>query len=301
MERGDIAVHKPLTAIRVVYALIAVMGAIAAVLLIVSTPKTNALNKLITDCNTLEAQCASLDASYAQMSADIETYNGIYDKIETLKTQYFSNVRTLENMILNGESDVRIAYLTFDDGPFQSSGAYLDLLDSYGIRATFFVLKKQDMYDTYFREIMAGHTLGNHTATHDIQTIYTSAQSFMNSVDSLESYLYNTFHYRATIVRFPGGSSSAGGNRYAIINALHAQGYGYVDWTVSSGDGGRYLTDPQAACDYIMSHVGDDKIIVLLMHDYSTVSIRTLPLVIDQLQQKGFIFLPLFKDSCMIN
>lgn len=279
----------------------AAMALISAVLMIADAPKINALAKLVTDCSSAERQIADIDASCAAMSADIDTYNGIFDALENLKSVYFSNVKTLENMILDGQSDVRIAYLTFDDGPFQSSSAYLDLLDSYGIRATFFVLKRPSMYQTYYREIMSGHTIGNHTATHALSDIYASPQAFMQSVDSLENYLYCTFHYRAQIVRFPGGSATAGVNRRAIINALHAQGYGYVDWTVSSGDGGNYLTDPQAACDYIMSHVGDDRIIVLLMHDYSTVSINTLPLVIDQLQQKGFIFLPLFKDSCMVN
>ncbi len=301
MERRNKRLHKPLKGLRLLMAASAAMAFVSAVLMVAGAPKINALNKLVTDCRTAEQKIAELDATYAAICADMDTYDGIFERLESLKATYFSNVKTLEDMILSGQSSVKIAYLTLDDGPFDSSAAYLDLLDSYNIRVTFFVLKKPQMYDMYYREILSGHTIANHTATHDLSAIYASPQAFMQSVKSLENYLYDTFHYRTDIVRFPGGSPTAGTQRSAIINALHAQGYGYVDWTVSSGDGGRYLTDPQAACDYIMSHVGEDKIIVVLMHDYSSVSINTLPLVIEQLKQKGFIFLPLFKDSCMIN
>ncbi|MBQ9931765.1 MAG: polysaccharide deacetylase family protein, partial [Firmicutes bacterium] len=57
-----------------------------------------------------------------------------------LKTEYAQNIRALEEKILAGESDVKIAYLTFDDGPYKQTEQYLAILDQYDIKATFFVI-----------------------------------------------------------------------------------------------------------------------------------------------------------------
>ena len=67
------------------------------------------------------------------------------------------------------ESDKKRVYLTFDDGPIpQCTPWLLDLLDRYGVKATFFVVgdnvrKYPELYD----EILGrGHQVGNHTMHH---------------------------------------------------------------------------------------------------------------------------------------
>ena len=62
----------------------------------------------------------------------------------------------------------RAVALTFDDGPGPSTGAILDLLRRWEIRATFFVIGEQarrypDLVNRIKKE---GHHLGNHTDTH---------------------------------------------------------------------------------------------------------------------------------------
>jgi peptidoglycan/xylan/chitin deacetylase (PgdA/CDA1 family) len=58
--------------------------------------------------------------------------------------------------------------LTFDDGPSESTAEILDLLDGYGIRATFFVigLRAEQRSDLVRRAGNDGHVIGNHTWDH---------------------------------------------------------------------------------------------------------------------------------------
>ncbi|MBE6032865.1 MAG: hypothetical protein E7224_06695, partial [Clostridiales bacterium] len=111
--------------------------------------------------------------------------------IADLKQEYAQNIRTLEDKILAGESDVKIAYLTFDDGPYKQTEQYLAILDQYDIKATFFVIGRPDRAD-YYRLIRdKGHTIANHTYSHGIRKgLYDSPQSFIGQVNKLEDLLY---------------------------------------------------------------------------------------------------------------
>jgi len=69
----------------------------------------------------------------------------------------------------NGRRDVNQIALTFDDGPNPFwTPKILEVLDEYGIKATFFVLGK---WAQKYREIVKetfnrGHLIGNHTYSH---------------------------------------------------------------------------------------------------------------------------------------
>jgi peptidoglycan-N-acetylglucosamine deacetylase len=58
--------------------------------------------------------------------------------------------------------------LTFDDGPSESTGAILDLLAEYRVRAHFFVIgaRAKEAPDLIARAAAEGHTIGNHTWDH---------------------------------------------------------------------------------------------------------------------------------------
>ena len=59
-------------------------------------------------------------------------------------------------------------YLTFDDGPSDNTDAILDKLGEYGVKATFFVVMKEDekSVERYKRIVNEGHTLAMHSASH---------------------------------------------------------------------------------------------------------------------------------------
>ena len=71
-------------------------------------------------------------------------------------------------------------YLTFDDGPSANTDEILDILDRYGVKATFFVVGREGSQaeDALRRIVEEGHTLGMHSYTHDYDQIYESVESF---------------------------------------------------------------------------------------------------------------------------
>lgn len=67
------------------------------------------------------------------------------------------------------EPSERAVYLTFDDGPIPEATPWvLDILDRYGVKATFFVVGDNvRKYPEIFREVVRrGHSIGNHTFHH---------------------------------------------------------------------------------------------------------------------------------------
>ncbi len=231
---------------------------------------------------------------------EISIYENIDKSIHDKYEEYYSNIALLEDKINRGESNVKIAYLTFDDGPYDLTYQVLDLLKANDIRATFFVLGKDGVNDRYKRIVDEGHTLANHTYYHNIGGgLYDSADSFISQVKKLEDYLYDITGYRTSIVRFPGGSPTAGHLKDEIVNRLHEMGYNYVDWTSETGDGSSKKLAEKDTWSWYVDTTRDKNIVVLLMHDYNYSTFNNLQRIIDDMRARGFIFLPLHNKSVM--
>jgi peptidoglycan/xylan/chitin deacetylase (PgdA/CDA1 family) len=68
----------------------------------------------------------------------------------------------------HGPRDRKAIALTFDDGPSESTPQLLDLLDTYGARATFFQIGRhvERLPDIAREVVRRGHEIGNHTYSH---------------------------------------------------------------------------------------------------------------------------------------
>ena len=235
----------------------------------------------------------------------VKKYQNIDEEINSLKDEFFSKAKELENKVLNNETDKKIVYLTFDDGPYlNSTNKVLDILKENNILATFFILyKKNDgLKNIYKREYIEGHTIANHTASHKIKEIYKSVDAFINDIKVNEEFIKNKFDgYTTNIMRFPGGSPTAGKLKQGILSKLRTMNYGYVDWDLETGDGnGRDKNNPVVSYNNVFDNLKNKKIVVLLMHDYSNVTIESLPKIINEFKKRNFIFLPLFYDSVKV-
>ena len=275
----------------------------------------NELNVLKSQRDVLEQEVLDKQKTYdeienktSEVNTELEVYKNIKESIKEIKERYFKKAYDLEQDILNDKTDVKIAYLTFDDGPYLSSEGFLDVLDQYDIPATFFYLMKNeetgyedvnDFYDYIYRRVISsGHTLANHTSIHKFgkNGIYASMENFSKAVLDNKNFIYDRYGYTTEVFRFPGGSRTPGVYRSAMIDFLVENGYGYVDWNVSTGDGGLVLS-PQEYRDNVLKHTYDMKILVVLMHDYSKNTLAALPEIIEGLKDQGYIFLPLFNES----
>lgn len=87
------------------------------------------------------------------------------------------------------DSDSKIAYLTFDDGPTtKMTNKILDILDEEDVVATFFVVGKhvKEHPEIVKRAYESGHYIGNHTYSHDNNIIYKSAENFLFEIISTD-------------------------------------------------------------------------------------------------------------------
>lgn len=191
-------------------------------------------------------------------------------------------------------------YLTFDDGPSSVTPIILDVLNQYKVKATFFVTGDRAKANPELIKSIhkGGHTIGNHSYSHDYASVYDSKESFIKEVKNCRDAVDNALgeKYDNLVFRFPGGYTSLTdeSTKLSYRNALKELGYKYIDWSCLTGDSN--TTEP--TWEYLMetlkfsigsSVTGD---IVVLMHDSPTkeITARTLPKIIEYLYEEGYEF-----------
>lgn len=236
-----------------------------------------------------------------ELDENIAHLSRLNDLLDQAKSEYYLAASALEEEVIQGKSPYRIAYLTFDDGPFLKTQEYLEVLSRYDVLATFFVLGKTDFISTYKDIRDQGHTLGNHTYSHKIWTgLYESPSSFMADVDKLDLFLQEHVGVKSRIFRFPGGSLAAKEIRKECIAALHEAGYKYIDWNVLTRDAEVKGLTLEEAYVNSMSLATSKSMAVILMHDFSSASLGALPTIIEDLQANNYVLLPLFEESLVL-
>ena len=221
--------------------LITVLMVVAAVAggLRMTDPDGGRLDTMRQELETITAENEGLTAQVEALRTETAEQKALPEAIQKQKDEGFRLLGELERQIRAGESDKRIAYLTFDDGPYDNTtDAILDILKEKGVHATFFLRHRPDHVAQIQREIREGHTLANHSYSHKIKAVYQSADSCIKEI------------------------------RDQHQNAV--------------------------------SSVGEQKIVVMLMHDYSAATLEALPDIIDTLKAKGYMMMPLFRESVMI-
>lgn len=193
-------------------------------------------------------------------------------------------------------------YLTFDDGPSEFTGALLDTLKNYGVKATFFVTGRGDD-EIIKREHDEGHTVALHTFSHNYANVYASVENYFADLNQIADRVKNLTGEDAKLIRFPGGSSNLVSARYdgpikimsILTNEVEARGYQYFDWNVDSDDAGR-ARDADTVFSNVASHLkpGDN---VVLQHDVKDYSVAAVGKIIEYGNANGYNFKPLTLDS----
>lgn len=269
--------------------------------------------------NKLKNELTKLEITYQEKNQiNLETTNklnnldNLDENTNKLKEEVFSKASELEQKILKKETKYKIAYLTFDDGPYYLTNKYLNILKKYKVKGTFFTIgldkdtcfdnKNKDCSKMYKKIVEEGHTIANHTYSHLISKgLYSNTDSFINQVKKQENLIKKRTGVTTNIVRFPGGSGTAEayGIKNSAIKKLQSMGYGWVDWNALDGDGGN-VKSPNEALKIFKKNINEN-IEVILLHDYSYASLAILPEIIEYLQDKNYILLPLFYDSVKVN
>ena len=190
-------------------------------------------------------------------------------------------------------------YLTFDDGPSPNTGKILDVLKEYGVKATFFVVGREDdnYKELYKRIVDEGHTLGMHSFTHIYSQVYASLDSFQKDFEKEQDMLYEATGVRPTFYRFPGGSSNhvSRGNIHDMIDYLEEKGVTYFDWNIASGDSSGVYISADQIVNNVLGDIKDGPNVILL-HDAQEKSstVEALPKLIEKIGELDDVeFLPI--------
>ncbi len=213
---------------------------------------------------------------------------------------YFSPVSPVFGEVYYaGNTTEKVVALTFDDGP---NGEYteqiLDILDRYGIDATFFVLGQNvELYpDIAKRIIEEGNVLGNHSYSHDANHALTTQGE--RDLEKAQEVIYNIAGVWPHLYRPPHGKKTPW-----ELDCVEKNNLIEITWSVSYNDQATIGTDlAQYAVTFannIVKRASPGSIILLhdgygLEHNTlfadRSLTILALPLIIEQLQAKGYRF-----------
>jgi peptidoglycan/xylan/chitin deacetylase (PgdA/CDA1 family) len=220
-------------------------------------------------------------------------------KIKAAKKKVNSSSSEALGKLPSLPKDAKVAYLTFDDGPSSNvTPRILDILKQNNIKATFFVIGSsvKENPDILRREEKEGHTIGNHTYTHDYEYIYSSVDNFLNDLKRNESVISSKIsHHDSKLIRFPGGSFG----RTTFQQAAENEGYHYIDWNVLNGDAEvQHSSKDRLVARFRETFLGQKKVVVL-MHDAATkeTTAEALPEIIQILKDNGYQFRPITEES----
>ena len=220
-------------------------------------------------------------------------------EVEILASQLPETTEQEETEFFDGQKRV---YLTFDDGPSANTEAILEVLKEYNVKATFFVVGKEDeaSLEAYRKIVEEGHTIGMHTYSHQYSTIYQSVEAFSKDMERLQSLLKRVTGEDVKIFRFPGGSSNMVSNikMQEFIKYLNQKDIIYYDWNVSSGDATSKYLEPEELVENVLRDVRIYNTSIVLMHDAANKpnTVEALGDMIEELQAMEIEILPITEN-----
>jgi peptidoglycan/xylan/chitin deacetylase (PgdA/CDA1 family) len=181
--------------------------------------------------------------------------------------------------VMRGHVRRRLA-LTFDDGPGELTRPYLNVLERFGVRATFFLVGELCAARPEFVSAIAagGHEIGGHGYTH--RRFPTLVSRDLREELSRTAALLPQLPGRRPLVRPPHGAVSLS----SILTCANA-GFTTVLWSHDSGD---WRT---TSADYVCAAFEDERApepgAIVLLHEGQPWTLDALPRVLSRLSEAG--------------
>ena len=191
-------------------------------------------------------------------------YSGAAESVKTFK----------DEPILTG----KMVALTFDDGPSDSiTNGVLDVLEEYGVKATFFVVGQNIYYgnEALTRAAKMGCEIGTHTYSH-IDLPSSSSSLIREEIEDTDELIKKYTGAPSTVARAPGGALDSASA--AIVNKP------FFYWTVDTRDW--ESRDADSVISIVKNNTGDGSII--LMHDIYESTLEAVETVVPWLIDEGY-------------
>lgn len=173
----------------------------------------------------------------------------------------------------------------------------LDTLDKYNVKTTFFLVGFWiDDYPDMAKEIAdRGHEIGNHSSTHP-QMSKLGEQQIWEELKITHDKIKETAGYEAKLFRPPFGDYNN-----TLIKTCERFGYKVIQWDVDSLDWKDLSAS--AIADRVLSRAQKGSIV--LFHNNGKNTPQALPIIIENLKEKGFEIVPIseiiFEDNYYID
>lgn len=177
-------------------------------------------------------------------------------------------------------NDRSAVYLTFDDGPIPSvTERTLAILKALGVKATFFCVGENvQRHSAIFDQIINdGHHVGNHSHQH-LNGWKTENETYYQNIATCQE-LTQTILFRPPYGKI----------KREQVNQLKDT-YSIIMWDVLSGD-----FDPKTSVEKVVLNVvkNTESGSIIVLHDNNKCGekmLEALPIIINQLKAKGFVF-----------
>jgi peptidoglycan-N-acetylglucosamine deacetylase len=198
--------------------------------------------------------------------------------------------RAVENAVPSGEAigsagkGGKEVALTFDDGPSSYTGQVLDILDSHGAKATFFIVGRNaaNNPDLVRRAVESGHEIGNHTWSHAALTGLAKAAR-RQEVQGASDAVRGAVGHAPRLFRPPYGAMRPGTNR-----EVRRAGLMPVVWSVDTRDYQPGVTAKKLVA-LVKRSLRPGSII--LLHDGGgnrAKTVAALPKILDEITRQGY-------------
>ncbi len=194
------------------------------------------------------------------------------------------------------ETEKKVVYLTFDDGPSWVTPKVLEVLKENNVKATFFLIGNEITEDreAIIKQMQEqGHEIGIHTYCHKKNEIYCSSEALLEDIKKTYDRIYEVTGEKPTLYRFPWGSDNCylGGICGDVKSDIQNMGLTYFDWNVSGEDS---MGNPTT---YSIIHNIEKNFTkynepVILLHDskINELTSQVLPQIIEMIKEEGYDF-----------
>lgn len=180
----------------------------------------------------------------------------------------------------------KVCALSFDAAwGNEQTETLLDILDEYGVKSTFFLVKQWvDKFPESVEDIARrGHDVGNHSATHPhMSQLSMSGQE--EEIAACNDAIEEITGTCPTLFRAPYGEYNN-----TLVECTREMGMYCVQWNIDSLD----WMDPTA--DEIVKRIGDNLVpgSIILLHNGATNTPEALPAVIEEIKRQGYEIVPI--------